>query len=96
MIRQQPMTLSFPNPSRSFDANKNCVSFWGYDNVIEIAFFVEAAALQKLYPETNDTEAGSLEAFDAVRKRIYEVAENVYLRGRRKGSFAYNLAAEDF
>jgi hypothetical protein len=96
MIRQQPMTLSFPNPSRSFDANKNCVNFWGYDNVIEIAFFIETAALQKLYPETNDTEAGSLKAFDAVRKRIYEVAEDVYLRGRRKGSFAYNLTAEDF
>jgi hypothetical protein len=90
------MTLSFPNPSRSFDANKNRVSFWGYDSVIEITFFVEAAALQKLYPETSDTEAGFLKAFDAVRKRIHEVAGNVYMRSRRKGSFTYNLAAEDF
>ena len=44
-------TLSFPNFSRSFDETRNRVRFWGYDSAIEISFFVEAAAVQKLVPE---------------------------------------------
>ena len=89
------MMLNFSNPSRSFDATKNRVEFWGYDNVMEISFFVEADALKKLCPEMIDVEAGFLKAFDAARKRIYEVAETVYARGR-KGVWAHVLAAEDF
>jgi hypothetical protein len=89
------MKLNFPNPSRSFDATKNRIRFWAYDSAIEISFFVEADALQKLCPEMSNVEAGFLKAFDAARKRIHEVADKVYVRGR-KGSFAYSLAAEDF
>jgi hypothetical protein len=89
------MKLNFPNPSRSFDATKNRVLFWAYDNAIEISFFMEADALRKLCPEMGNVEAGFLKAFDAARKRIHEVAEKVYVRGR-KGSFAYSLVAEDF
>ena len=29
------MRLSFPNPSRSFDASKSRVCFWGYDRTID-------------------------------------------------------------
>ena len=89
------MKLNFPNPSCSFDATKNRVEFWGYDSAIEVSFFVEADALKKLRPEMVNAEAGSLEAFDAARKRIHEVAEEVYARGH-KGSYAYVLAAADF
>jgi hypothetical protein len=89
------MTLSFPNPSRSFDATKNRVRFWGYDSAIEVSFFVEADALKKLCPGMNNAEAGFLKAFDVARKRIHDVAEEVYARGR-KGSYAYVLAAENF
>jgi len=42
-----------------------------------------------------NAEAGFLKAFNAARKRIHEVAEEVYARGR-KGSYAYILAAADF
>ncbi len=42
------MTLNFPNPSRSFDASKNRVTFWGYDSVIEISFSVEGDAMHFL------------------------------------------------
>ncbi len=45
------MPLSFPNPSCSFDATKNRVDFWGYDNVIEVSFHIEADALKKLCPQ---------------------------------------------
>jgi len=89
------MKLNFPNPSCSFDSTKNRVGFWGYDNVIEVSFFVGADALKKLCPGMNNAEAGFLKAFDAARKRIHAVAEVVYARGRR-GSYACILTAEDF
>jgi hypothetical protein len=89
------MRLSFPNPSRSFDASRSCVLFWGYDSAIEISFFMEANALKRLYPEMSGAETAFLKAFDAARNRIHEVADKVYVRGR-KGSYAYILAADDF
>ena len=89
------MTLNFPNPSRSFDASGNRVRFWGYDRAIEVSFFVEEDALQKLYPQMSKAEAGFLEAFDATRARIYEVASEVYSRGRGQ-TYEYRLTAEEF
>ncbi|MGB5298371.1 MAG: DUF1488 domain-containing protein [Thiogranum sp.] len=89
------MRLSFPNPSRSFDAGSSRVRFWGYDSTIEISFFVEVDALNGLCPEMSNAETGVLKAFDAALNRIREVADNVYVRGG-KGSYAYTLAAEDF
>ena len=89
------MRLSFPNPSRSFDASKSCVLFWGYDSAIEVSFFVEANALKRLCPEMSGAETAFLKAFDAARNRIHEVADKVYVRDR-KGSYAYILAADDF
>jgi hypothetical protein len=89
------MTLSFPNPSRSFDAAQNRVQFWGYDRAIEVTFFMETDALEKLCPDINSVEAGFLEAFDRARKRIHEAAEKVYTRGR-KGLYAYLLTSKHF
>ena len=88
------MKLSFPNPSRSFDATSNRVRFWGYDNAIEVSFLVEGDALRKLCPGMNHVEAGFLEAFDNARTRIHEVAEKVYARSGG-GSYVFCLAAED-
>jgi hypothetical protein len=56
---------------------------------------VEAGALKRLCPEMSSADAGFLKAFDAARKRIQEVADEVYVRGG-KGSYAYTLAADDF
>ena len=95
LVESTSMVLSFPNRSRSFDATRSGVRFWGYDSAIEISFFVEAEALEKLRPELSGTEAGVLEAFDAVRERIHEVADKVYVRSH-KGSYAHVLAADDF
>ena len=89
------MALSFPNKSRSFDARRNRVQFWGYDSAMEISFFVVADALRKLSPEMSGTEAGVLKAFDVARKRIHEVASEIYARGQ-KGIYAHMLAAADF
>jgi hypothetical protein len=89
------MALSFPNPSRIFDAAKNRIEFWGYDNVFEISFFVEADALRKLCPEMAEAEAGLLTAFDAAQKRIYAAAEKIYKRGSKRLR-SYTLVGENF
>jgi hypothetical protein len=89
------MALSFLNPSCSFDAARNRVRFWRYDSIIEVAFFVEVGALEKLCPEMTNVEAGFLKAFDAAPQRIHQVATQVYTHGR-KGASACILAAKDF
>ena len=85
------MTLSFPNPSRSYDATRNAVRFWGYDSAMETSFFVMADALQRLQPGSD--EAALLNAFDSNRDRICAVAAKIYAR-RDRGS--YDLLATDF
>ena len=90
------MRLSFPNSSRSFDEAKNRVRFWGYDRAIEISFFVEGDALKRFSPQTGSAEARFLTAFDAARQRIHEVAEKVYVRNRKNGSYSFVLVAADF
>jgi len=74
---------------------KNRVDFWGYDNVIEVSFHVEADALRKLCPQMGDAEAGFLKAFGTVQKRIHEVAERIYGRGGNN-TYTYILTAKDF
>ena len=87
------MTLNFPNESRSYDSTRNLIRFWGYDSALEISFFVEVSALDKLDPVARSVEAEFLEAFDAARDRIHETARKVYARSRKD---AYVLAAADF
>jgi hypothetical protein len=81
------MTLNFSNPSRSYDATRTCIRFWGYDGALEVPFFVEDAAIQRISPETRQSEAGLLNAFDNNRDRILEAARKAYSR-ERMGSYA--------
>jgi hypothetical protein len=91
------MKLHFPNPSRSFDEKSSRILFWGYDRTIEVSFFLEAAALKRLYPDMNGSETDLLKAFDTAWERICEVADEVYAHGGGgKGTYAYVLAAGDF
>ena len=87
------MTLSFPNQSRSFDATRRAVRFWGYDSAMETSFFVSEAALQRLHPGMLPDEPGMLRAFDANRDLICAAEAKAYVRGR-KGS--YDLERSDF
>ncbi len=89
------MVLNFPNESRSFDAAKNRVRFWGYDRAMEISFFIEADALQMLSASKPADEAGYLKTFDAALEVIHTAADNVYRRGP-KGSYSFVLSAADF
>jgi hypothetical protein len=87
------MTMSFPNRSRSYDAGRRVVRFWGHDRSMESSFFVTADALLRIQPDLQPGEAGLLHAFDSNRDRICAAAARAYARGR-KGS--YDLNATDF
>jgi len=87
------MAMSFPNPSRSYDAVRSVVRFWGHDRSMESTFFVTADALLRIQPNLQLGEAGLLHAFDKNRDLIYAAAARIYSRGR-KGS--YDLNATDF
>jgi hypothetical protein len=82
----------FPNESRSYDATRRAVRFWGYDSAMEWSFFVTEDALKQLHPAMHQNEPGMLGAFDSSRERIRAAAIRAYTRGR-KGS--YELGPED-
>ena len=84
------MGLIFPNLSRSFDASRDTIRFWGYDTTIECPFFVTRAALRGLMPEMALDEAALLETFDRHRDLICMTAARLYTRGR-KGSYVLDL-----
>ena len=87
------MALSFPNNSRSYDATRQAVRFWGYDRAMEASFFVMVDALRRLQPDMPTDEADLLRAFDLHRDLICTIAARVFARGK-KGS--YDLVAADF
>lgn len=88
------MSLTFPNPSRSYDPDRRRIRFWGYDSAKEVPFFLEENAIFVLYPKTGNTEAAILAAFDSARDRIFAVAARVYAPGQHR-SF-YNLTGDQF
>jgi hypothetical protein len=91
--RQRLMVLRFPNQSRSFDATRRAVRFWGHDGAMEGSFFVGENSLKKIQPDMQPNEDGFLSAFDRNRELIYAAALRVYGR-YYKGS--YDLLPADF
>ena len=74
------MALSFPNRSRSFDATRRAVRFWGHDSAMESSFFVTEDALKRVQPDMRLDESWSLE-----RLRLQSRLDS---RGRRASLFA--------
>jgi uncharacterized protein DUF1488 len=85
------LAVSFPNQSRSYDATRRAIRFWGHDRSMESSFFVTEAALRHIQPNLKSDASGLLRAFDLNRERIHAVASKVYARGRR-GSYEVNVA----
>jgi len=85
------LTVNFPNQSRSYDATRCAVHFWGHDRSMESSFFVTADALKQIQPNLQSDSVSLLRAFDINRERIYAIAAKVYARGR-KGSYELNVA----
>jgi hypothetical protein len=86
------MALMFPNQSRSYDATRRAVRFWGHDSAMEWSFFVTEDALKRMQPTMQQNEAAMLGAFDSNRAVICAAASRAYSR-ERKGS--YELGAAD-
>ena len=86
------MTLNFTNQSRSYDATRHAVRFWGYDGALEVSFFVTDDALHRLEPGAPGDETSLLAVFEAHHDRVLRAAARVYARGR-KGS--YEIGADD-
>jgi len=85
--------LDFPNHSRSFDATRRAVRFWGHDSAMEVTFFVAEDALSQIQPDTQRNETGLLDAFDRNRNVIHKAAAKIYRRGLK---WSYELSAADF
>jgi hypothetical protein len=86
------VTLNFTNQSRSYDATRHAVRFWGYDGALEVSFFVTDEALRRLEPGAPVDETSLLAVFEAHHGRVLRAAARVYARGR-KGS--YEIGADD-
>ena len=84
--------MNFTNQSRSYDATRQAVRFWGYDGALEVSFFVTDDALRRLEPGAPVDETGFLAAFETHRDHVLQAAARVYARGR-KGS--YEIGAND-
>jgi hypothetical protein len=89
--KSKNMTISFPNPSRSYDATRQAVRFWGYDRSMESSFIVKADVLKHIQPDLRFDPVELLRAFDIHRERIYAIAAKVYSRGG-KGYYELNVA----
>jgi Protein of unknown function (DUF1488) len=89
--RATKLAINFPNRSRSYDATRKAVHFWGHDRAMERSFFVTADALKQIQPDLRLDAADLLRVFDVNRDRIYAIAARVYARGRR-GSYELNAA----
>ena len=87
------MALGFPNSSRSYDATRRAVRFWGHDGAMEASFFVTEGALRQIQPSLPCDQDGALRVFDGNRPLIHATATKVYARGH-KGS--YDLESSDF
>jgi len=87
------MAIAFHNASRSYDATRGVIRFWGYDSSMEAAFLITSSALQRMQPDAAGNEESLLAAFDRHRAQICHAAAKVYARGRK--SF-YELDAADF
>ena len=85
--------MNFPNPTRSYDADRRRVRFWAHDSAMEVPFFVKESALLRLNPDTAAGEVAMLATFDAYRTRINAVADKIHKFDRQ--SF-HVLDASDF
>ena len=85
------MALAFPNHSRSYDATRRAVRFWGYYSAMEWSFFVTEEALKSVHPAMERGEAEMLRVFDSHRERICAAAVKLFSRGR-KGSYELGVA----
>ncbi len=75
------MALTFPNETRSYDAERRRIRFTGYDGMFRIEFGIEIDALDT--GGTPPNESSSFAAFDRARSDIRSAAEKAYRKQRQ-------------
>src|SRR5256885_17136737 len=80
------MALNFPNQSRSYDATRRAVRFWGHDSAMEASFFVNEDALKRIQPDMRFDEAGFFGGFDFNRALVYAPPAKVFVPGCQRPS----------
>ena len=85
------MTISFPNPSRSYDATRQAVRFWGYDRSMESSFVIKADALKYIQPDLRFDPVEILRALISTGSASTRSPPRSILRGG-KGYYELNVA----
>jgi hypothetical protein len=78
------MALNFLNNSRSFDPERRSLSFWGHDNMFEVAFRLDESALHHLTGSKEIGEATAFAVFDTNTTHIRNAARRVYKRASNR------------
>lgn len=84
------MSLTFPNPSRSYDEARKRIRFVGHDGMFQIEFALEVDALTA--KSAKDAETGYLAAFDNALENIRDAARRAYKKNHQK---AFILTSSD-
>jgi hypothetical protein len=87
------MTLSFPNPARSYDETKRRVRFLGHDGMFEVRFFVAAEVLSNNLSGRTAVDEDYLASFDVLRPKILKAAQAAY---KAKSAQTIMLDLENF
>jgi hypothetical protein len=93
LTTEAAMTLSFPNPARSYDESKRRVRFLGHDGMFEVRFFVAAEVLSSNLVERTAVSDDYLASFDSLRPKILKAAQAAY---KAKNAQSIMLDLENF
>lgn len=77
------MTLSFNNPTRSYDERRGVIRFIGHDGLNQILFLFPVELLDQAAPAPRLHEQGYLMAFDRYRTKIIAIAQAMYKQNNR-------------
>lgn len=77
------MTLSFPNPTRTYDETRSLIRFIGHDGLNQILFLLPVAVFDREGVPGRRKEHDYLLAFDRLRDRILTTARQAYQSRRR-------------
>jgi hypothetical protein len=84
LFREEEMALNFLNNCRSFDTERSSVSFWGHDNMFEVAFRLDQSTLRRLTGLEEVGEAAALAIFDAHTTHVRAAARRVYRKNAKR------------
>lgn len=77
------MTLSFANPTRTYDERRDVIRFVGHDGLKQIVFHLSVGLFDQGGSDTNQREQGYLMAFDRAHTQILDIACAIYKKNKR-------------